>query len=59
MMLHFAVFAFYVALCVVCITGAEANIRVPFTSASRIQTWLNLISHVRIIISPLIRAQQG
>ncbi|KZV66668.1 hypothetical protein PENSPDRAFT_82011 [Peniophora sp. CONT] len=45
MILHIAVLVFYIALCVVWITGAESNIRVALTSASRIQTWLNLYSH--------------
>ncbi|VDC07577.1 unnamed protein product [Peniophora sp. CBMAI 1063] len=44
--LHVAVLALYVALCTIWILGVEQNIQVPLTSASRIQTWINLISHV-------------
>ncbi|KZV70775.1 hypothetical protein PENSPDRAFT_685206 [Peniophora sp. CONT] len=46
MLLHVGVLAMYVALCVVWTTGAEKNIRVELANASRIQTWINLISHV-------------
>ncbi|KZV73490.1 hypothetical protein PENSPDRAFT_648826 [Peniophora sp. CONT] len=46
MALHIGVLVLYVALCFVWIAGLERNIQVPFTSASRVQTWLNLISHL-------------
>ena len=45
--LHVSLLALYVALCVVCATGVEENVRVPLESASHVQTWINLITHVR------------
>ncbi|KZV73493.1 hypothetical protein PENSPDRAFT_289646 [Peniophora sp. CONT] len=46
MALHLAVLAFYIALCVVRVTGVEQNIQVALASASHTQTLINLISHL-------------
>ncbi|VDC03890.1 unnamed protein product [Peniophora sp. CBMAI 1063] len=46
MALHASVLAIYISLYIVWVTGAEQSIRVGLANASRVQTWLNLISHI-------------
>ncbi|VDC03881.1 unnamed protein product [Peniophora sp. CBMAI 1063] len=49
-LLHLGVLAIYVALVVIWATGLEKNITVELVDASRIQTWINLISHVVMLV---------
>ncbi|VDB84929.1 unnamed protein product [Peniophora sp. CBMAI 1063] len=57
MVLHVGVFALYIALCIIWITGVVPTIHVALTSASLVQTWLNLSNHlVMLTLSTAIAA---
>lgn len=47
MALHVGVVALHVTLCVICATSVEETVRVALKSAPHVQTWINLIAHVR------------
>lgn len=49
MVVHLGVLAFYIALCIVCATGVEKHVQVSLKSAPHVQTWINLITHVRLL----------
>ncbi|VDB84914.1 unnamed protein product [Peniophora sp. CBMAI 1063] len=54
MALHVVVFALYVGLCIVWAMGLEQRILVAFTSASHVQTWINLISHLIMLLLSIV-----
>ena len=49
--LHLGVLALYITMCIVWLTGVLQNIQVTLADASRVQTWINLASHVRVVYS--------